>query len=110
MSASSFLCLALFTGSTGQGVAGRGVGRLTVKRKRRPVPPPKTSPAGYLGSARPRPPLAPPGETLKLMKKRGELREGNPKLSQAGTVVTLEDIGLTRNQSSRYQQEADPAG
>jgi hypothetical protein len=45
------------------------------------------------------------GETLKAMKEWGELAEGKPKPSQAGRV-TLSDIGLTYNQSSRYQMEA----
>ncbi len=51
------------------------------------------------------------GETLGVMKERGELAERglnrHTKMSQPGTS-TLEDLGLTRNQSSRYQQEAKP--
>lgn len=48
------------------------------------------------------------GDTLGLMKERGELAErGRPeKKSQAATFTTLDDLGLTRSQSSRYQQEA----
>lgn len=46
------------------------------------------------------------GDTLVTMKARGELaRRGKPKMSQAATF-TVEDLGLTRDQSARYQQEA----
>ena len=46
------------------------------------------------------------GNTLKEMMERGELaKPGKSKMSQRATF-TLEDLGLTRNQSSRYQQEA----
>jgi N6-adenosine-specific RNA methylase IME4 len=49
------------------------------------------------------------GQTLIEMKHRGELaaRGANPKKrkSQAGTI-TIDDLGLTKNQSSRYQKEA----
>ncbi|MFH0938263.1 MAG: DNA methyltransferase [Planctomycetota bacterium] len=46
------------------------------------------------------------GQILAQMKKSGELREGKtPKLSQDGTVtVTLDELGITRNESSRTQQ------
>ena len=46
------------------------------------------------------------GETIRVMKERGELREGKPKLSHAGIVSSLDDLGLTLNESSRYQAEA----
>ncbi len=46
------------------------------------------------------------GDSLRLMKERGELAEGRrPKLSQAA-IVTLDSLDLTLSQSSRYQQEA----
>lgn len=47
------------------------------------------------------------GQTLKLMKDRGELadQKDGRKAYHAGTL-TLDDLGLTRNQSSRYQIEA----
>jgi hypothetical protein len=45
------------------------------------------------------------GDTLRVMKERGELAEGRIKLSQHARV-TLDDLGLTYSQSSRYQQEA----
>jgi uncharacterized protein YjiS (DUF1127 family) len=48
------------------------------------------------------------GETIRLMKERGELAErgrDRKEMSQAATFK-LDDIGLTRSQSSRYQQEA----
>jgi hypothetical protein len=45
-------------------------------------------------------------DTIGEMKKRGELAEGRkPKLSQRG-IVTLDDLGLTLNQSAWFQQEA----
>jgi hypothetical protein len=48
------------------------------------------------------------GETLATMKERGELAtKENGGVSQAATpLLTLTDLGLTRSQSSRYQQEA----
>ena len=46
------------------------------------------------------------GETLKAMKERGELAEqGKNRIYHAG-IYTLGDLGLTPNESSRYQQEA----
>lgn len=46
------------------------------------------------------------GETLKRMQERGELAaRGDAKKSQPATF-NLEDLGLTRRQSSRYQLEA----
>jgi hypothetical protein len=46
------------------------------------------------------------GSTLKAMMERGELaKPGKSQMSQRATL-TLEDLGLTRSQSSRYQQEA----
>jgi hypothetical protein len=45
------------------------------------------------------------GETLRAMKERGELAENQHSRSHGGTT-TLIDLGLTKNQSSRYQQEA----
>lgn len=46
------------------------------------------------------------GLTLIAMKERGELATRGDAMSQRGTSVTLDDLGLSRNQSSRYQQEA----
>jgi N6-adenosine-specific RNA methylase IME4 len=47
------------------------------------------------------------GDTLQLMKERGELAErGRPEQTSQAATYTLESIGLTRSQSSRYQQEA----
>lgn len=46
------------------------------------------------------------GTVLKTMRERGELAErGKRNMSQRATFI-LEDLGLTRSQSSRYQQEA----
>ncbi len=49
------------------------------------------------------------GETLLELKRAGEIKEGKPerdgKLYQRGTV-TLGDLGLSRNESSRLQREA----
>jgi hypothetical protein len=45
------------------------------------------------------------GDTLKLMKQRGELAERGDATSQRGRS-SLADLGLTYNQSSRYQKEA----
>jgi hypothetical protein len=54
-----------------------------------------------------RPSVSPAGDTLVLMKERGELKEGGDRkaLSQAG-IVTLAELGLNLSQSSRYQYEA----
>ena len=49
------------------------------------------------------------GDTLKAMKERGELAEqgGDRKsTSHDARLITLDDLGLTYSQSSRYQQEA----
>ena len=48
------------------------------------------------------------GETLKLMKERGELDVGGRPTETSRSVrpVSLESIGLTKSQSSRYQLEA----
>lgn len=50
------------------------------------------------------------GETAKAMQERGELAErGRPKkMSQPATFSTLEDLGLTRSQSSHYQPDSSP--
>ena len=50
------------------------------------------------------------GETIQLMQERGELATGKigpgKKVSQPATPFsTLDDLGLTRSQSSRYQLE-----
>ena len=45
------------------------------------------------------------GETLVAMKERGELAENQHCRSQNATS-TLDDLGLTKSQSSRYHQEA----
>ena len=47
------------------------------------------------------------GDTLRLMRERGELadRGRQEQMSQRGTF-TLSDLGITRNQSSRWQAEA----
>lgn len=45
------------------------------------------------------------GETLIVMKARGELADGKPQPSQPGRV-TLGDLEITYNRSSRYQQAA----
>ena len=49
------------------------------------------------------------GDTLKAMQDKGELAVPGDAMSQRGTSATLKDLGLTRNQSSRYQQEATVA-
>ena len=47
------------------------------------------------------------GDTLKRMSERGELAgPGKPKMSHGATLHTLVDLGVTRSQSSLYQQEA----
>jgi hypothetical protein len=49
------------------------------------------------------------GETIRIMKERGELdcgMGGNRRSQSHAGTVKLDDLGLTKNQSSRYQQEA----
>jgi hypothetical protein len=46
------------------------------------------------------------GATLKAMRERGELAERGEKQIYQHGIFTLKDLGLTGNQSSRYQQEA----
>jgi hypothetical protein len=49
------------------------------------------------------------GETLQTMKKRGELatkESGRPKKVSHAGIHTLDDLGLTLNQASRYQMES----
>jgi len=46
------------------------------------------------------------GKTLAEMKAAGQLADKGDAMSQRATSVTLDDMGLTRSQSSRYQQEA----
>jgi hypothetical protein len=46
------------------------------------------------------------GETLATMKERGELAEHVGRNGSQAATHSLEDLGLTRSQSSRYQQEA----
>jgi hypothetical protein len=48
------------------------------------------------------------GEMLAQAKERGEVREGRPgKLSAGSTVSSLPKLGITRDQSSRWQRLAD---
>jgi len=48
------------------------------------------------------------GQELRSMKDRGELEHGGDRKSnsQAASLISLADLGLTYSQSSRYQQEA----
>jgi hypothetical protein len=46
------------------------------------------------------------GETIRLMKERGELAERVGRNGSQPGTHSLDDLGLTKNQSSRYQQEA----
>ena len=46
------------------------------------------------------------GTTLMAMRERGELTERGEKQIYQHGIFTLKDLGLTGNQSSRYQQEA----
>lgn len=47
------------------------------------------------------------GEAIRLMQKRGELAtKGRPEQMSQPATFSLDDLGLTRSQSSRYQPEA----